>query len=152
MTSKPVVQPCINTFTRQHKVTSYKKFFIEIPADLDKLETEEESSTDESEDDEDRCFIDDDDDELSGSEDDYVPEEDSSSDDSRSISSDAPYDISDGSDDEYNLGDICNMPLDRMDNNPRHTAESETKFQSALPPRGHHEPLESVSSVPVRGK
>jgi hypothetical protein len=150
MTSNPKVQLGTTTLARQCKISSYNEFFAESPGAADEPPTEgssnedsstedsstEDSSTDESEDDEDREFVVQD--ESSGSEEEYVPHENSSEDDYGSVSSnsDVHYALSDGSDDEYDLGDIYVGICSDIDDTsagrekPRYTAKSDDPLQS----------------------
>ncbi|OAL42823.1 hypothetical protein IQ07DRAFT_593556 [Pyrenochaeta sp. DS3sAY3a] len=131
-TSKSNVQLGRSTLVRQCKVMSYKQFFIESPEGVEELAIDE-SSTDESEDDEDRLFIVQD--ETSGSEDDFVPQDDSSEDDDVSVSSDFHHDLTDGSDDGYDLSDMYAVLMSSINDeaaakeNRRHTAELEDQIE-----------------------
>ena len=97
---------------RQRKATSYKRFFVESPGNADESGIED-CSSDESPDEDDRGFIVLDDD--SDSEDEYVSP-DCSEGDSSSFSSDCDYDLTDGSDSEYDLSDMYTAIVSTMTN------------------------------------
>lgn len=105
------VQSLKSTLPRQCKVTSYKSYFTESSADLDDLSIVD-SSIEDSEDDEDRLFTIQD--ELIDSEEEYVPH-DSSEDESWSTDSDIYYDLTEDSDDGYDLIDLYAAPWEDID-------------------------------------
>ena len=97
---------------RHPKAISYKRFFVKSPGNADESGIED-CSSDESPDEDDRGFIVLDDD--SDSEDEYVSP-DCSEGDSSSFSSDCDYDLTDGSDSEYDLSDVYTAIVSTMTN------------------------------------
>jgi hypothetical protein len=153
--SKPTIQPCTTSLARRCKSFSHEEFFAESPGAADDLLTEdsstEDSGTEESETDEDRAFVVQD--ESGGSEEEYIPPENSSEDDYESVSSNSDrYALSDGSDNEFGLGDMYVGSFSDIDDasaakgKPRHSAASDDKLRS--PPFDGP----AVSRVPRRAR